>query len=227
MSDFKIFNRKITPLEKLIFRLVWFILGLYGLVLYAKMSMVLAWYTVEMIKGLNVPDWCVDLCQNIDCPMLSGFMVVLAFIPISFWIFLFRFEYKDFAVVIVCFTYVLFILGHAYFEPKFKLDVFKKYGHDTFYAYLHEKGEEQRSKSGCNRWLTFVYTKDGVEHKVTKKYTCEWSPKLGSKFIIAVSKVNPRLFYIFETKKKKNIYGFKGYKSRFYRGHHIQYKLCV
>lgn len=203
MLHFTIFNRNISipkkQIIKSLLRLVLFVLGLYVFVLYTKMSAVLACYTVDMIRNLDVPDWCIHLCRFINCPNhLIFFLIIL---PIGIWGYFLHFRDKGITAILCMFTALVFLFFYDYQIKEVQLSVFRKYGYDKVSGYVYEI-KKQSVKKSCKNEVTFVYTKDGVEHSVQKIYLCESTPALDTKVTIAVSKVNPKLFYILKYHKK-------------------------
>ena len=197
MLRFVIFNRDISISKKQIIksllRLVLFFGGLYVFVLYTKICALSACYTIDMIKDLNVPDWCIHLCQFINCPNhLIFFLIIL---PIGIWGYFLHFRDKGITALLCMFTALVFLFFYDYQIKEVQLSVFKKYGYDKVSGYVYEI-KKQSVKKSCKNEVTFVYTKDGVEHSVQKIYLCESTPALNSKVTIAVSKANQKLFYI-------------------------------
>lgn len=93
------------------------------------------------------------------------------------------------------FTALVFLFFYDYQIKEVQLSVFKKYGYDKVSGYVYEIKKQSVTRS-CKNEVTFVYTKDGVEHSVQKIYLCSSTPALDTKVTIAVSKANPKLFYI-------------------------------
>lgn len=203
MLHFTIFNRNISISKKQIIksllRLVLFVLGLYFFVLYTKICALSACYTIDMIKDLNVPDWCIHLCQFINCPNhLIFFLIIL---PIGIWGYFLHFRDKGITALLCMFTALVFLFFYDYQIKEVQLSVFRKYGYDKVSGHVHEI-KKRSVKRYCENDVTFIYTKDGVEHYIQNIYSCESTPALDTKVTIAVSKANPKLYYILKYHKK-------------------------